>query len=83
MTAARSSVDMSSGARATRRFWVPMYMAISAPEKIWGLRYDGQSVTEQMLLNDSSLSISSFGTDLARNLYILSRVGIYRLVAAD
>ena len=51
--------------------------------KIWGLRYDGQSVTEQMLLNDSSLSISSFGTDLARNLYILSRVGIYRLVAAD
>ena len=52
--------------------------------KIWGLRYDGQSVTEQMLLNDSSLFISSFGTDLARNLYILSYgMGIYRLAAAD
>ncbi len=49
--------------------------------KIWGLRYDGEFVTEQMLLVDSSLFITSFGQDLAGNLYILSRnEGIYRLV---
>jgi len=52
--------------------------------KIWGLRYDGQSVTEHMLLVDSDLSITSFGQDLAGNLYILSwNEGIYRLVLAE
>ena len=48
--------------------------------KIWGLRYDGTSVTEHRLLVDSDLSITSFGQDLAGNLYILSRnEGIYTL----
>jgi len=52
--------------------------------KIWGLRYDGKSLTEQMLLVDSDLSITSFGQDEDRNLYILSRnTGIYRLVPAQ
>ena len=52
--------------------------------KIWGLRYEGGSVTEQMLLVDTDLSITSFGQDLARNLYILSRnEGIYQLVPAQ
>ena len=51
--------------------------------RIWGLRYDGRSVTKQMLLVDSDLSITSFGQDLAHNLYVLSRNdGIYRLVPA-
>ena len=51
---------------------------------IWGLRYDGVSVTEQMLLVQSDLSITSFGQDLARNLYILSRnQGIYRLIPSE
>ena len=51
--------------------------------KIWGLRYDGASVGEQMLLVDSDLFITSFGQDLALNLYVLSRdEGIYRLVPA-
>ena len=49
--------------------------------KIWGLRYDGNTVTEHMLLVDSDLSITSFGQDLAGNLFILSRNdGIFRLV---
>ena len=48
--------------------------------RIWGLRSDGESVTEQMLLVDSDLLITSFGRDLSGNLYILSRRdGIYRL----
>ncbi len=53
--------------------------------RIWGLRYDGQSVTEQLLLVDSDLFISSFGQDLARNLYILSYFEgtIYRLIPAE
>ena len=49
--------------------------------RIWGLRYDGGSVTEHLLLVNSSVSITSFGQDLDLNLYILSRDdGIYRLV---
>ena len=49
--------------------------------KIWGLRYDGESVTEQILLLDSDLSITSFGQDLVGNLHILSHnEGIYHLV---
>ena len=52
--------------------------------KIWGLRYDGESVTEHMLLDDSPLSISSFGQDLAHNSYVLSwNSGIYRLVPSE
>ncbi|MFQ5933715.1 MAG: glucose dehydrogenase, partial [Dehalococcoidia bacterium] len=52
--------------------------------KIWGLRYDGENVTEQMLLVDSDLSITSFGQDMAGNLYVLSRnEGIYHLVPAE
>ena len=52
--------------------------------KIWGLRYDSESVTEQILLVDSSLSLTSFGQDLAGNLYLLSRdEGIYRLIPAQ
>ena len=56
--------------------------------KIWGLRYDGNAVTEHGLLVDSTLSITSFGQDLANNLYILSFIispdkGIFRLVPAQ
>ena len=52
--------------------------------KILGLRYDGESVIEQMLLVDSSLSLTSFGQDLAGNLYLLSRdEGIYRVIPAQ
>ena len=52
--------------------------------KIWGLRYDAGSVSEQKLLADSGLRITSFGVDLAGNIYILSRnSGIYRLVPKD
>lgn len=51
---------------------------------IWGLRYDGVSVTEQALVVQSDLSITSFGQDLAQNLYILSRnQGIYRLIPTE
>ena len=52
--------------------------------RIWGLRYDGLAVTESARLVDSfTLDISSFGQDLARNLYVLSyNGGIYRLVPA-
>jgi glucose/arabinose dehydrogenase len=49
--------------------------------KIWGLHYDGRTVADPTLLVDSNLSITSFGRDVAGNLYILSRdEGIYRLV---
>ena len=52
--------------------------------KIWGLRHDGASVTEQALLLDSDLSISSFGLDLEGTLYVLSRNdGIYRVVPPE
>ena len=40
--------------------------------RIWGLIYDGQEVSDAQLLLDSSLQISSFGEDEARELYILS-----------
>ena len=51
--------------------------------KIWGLRYNGQNVTEQALLVDSELLITSFAEDSQGNLYVLSRnEGIYRLVLA-
>lgn len=48
--------------------------------KIWGIRYDGRTVTRHDLLVDSGLSITSFGEDRAGNFYILSRYqGIYVL----
>jgi len=52
--------------------------------RIWYLRYDGISVTEQALLVDSDLSITSFGQDLEGTLYVLSRnEGIYLVVSAE
>ena len=42
---------------------------------IWALDYDGSVVTENILLVDSGLSITSFGQALAGNLYILARQG--------
>jgi glucose/arabinose dehydrogenase len=51
---------------------------------IWALAYDGNVVTENMLLTESGLSITSFGEDLAGNLYILDREGgIYTLVQTE
>lgn len=51
---------------------------------IWALAYDGNVVTHNMLLTDSGLSITSFGEDLAGNLYILDREGgIYTLVETE
>lgn len=51
---------------------------------IWALAYDGTAVTENKLLVDSGLSITSFGVDLAGNLYILDRQGgIYTLVETE
>jgi len=51
---------------------------------IWALAYDGDEVTENRLLVDSGLSITSFGEDLAGNLYILDRQGgIYTLVETE
>ncbi len=53
--------------------------------RIWGLRYNGETVTEQALLFDSSLSISSFGRDQQGELYVLEHRSsggkIYRFVA--
>jgi len=52
--------------------------------KIWGMRYDGTSVTYKLLLEDSRLNISSFGQDLEGEVYVLSRyTGIYRLADPD
>ncbi len=48
---------------------------------IWALGYQDGSETRNVLLARSGLSITSFGQDLAGNLYILSREGgIYTLV---
>ena len=48
--------------------------------KIWGLRYDGAVVTEQRLLIDSDLQITTFAQDSRGDLYVLSRdEGIFRL----
>jgi len=52
--------------------------------EIWALAYNGSVVTENTLLVDSGLSITSFGEDLAGNLYILDQQGgIYTLVEAE
>jgi glucose/arabinose dehydrogenase len=52
--------------------------------RIWGLRYDGAQVTEQRLLLDSSLLLSSFGVDPRGELYAVDHNdgGLYRLVQA-
>jgi len=51
---------------------------------IWALAYNGSAVAENKLLVVSSLSITSFGVDLAGNLYILDRQGgIYTLVQTE
>jgi glucose/arabinose dehydrogenase len=51
---------------------------------IWALSYNGSDVIENILLVDSDLNITSFGEDLAGNLYILDRQGgIYTLVQAE
>ncbi|HSW35487.1 MAG TPA: PQQ-dependent sugar dehydrogenase [Candidatus Limnocylindrales bacterium] len=52
--------------------------------KIWALDYRSEAVKANILLAESGLSITSFGEDLAGNLYILSRQGgIYTLVPAN
>lgn len=40
--------------------------------KIWALRYDGDQVSENLEIVDSSLTISAFGEDQSGELYILS-----------
>lgn len=51
---------------------------------VWGMRYDGTSVTDSIRLAESGLNITSFGQDLAGEIYILSRNdGIYRLARPD
>ena len=51
---------------------------------IWALGYSDNTVTRNILIAESGLSITSFGEDLAGNLYILSRKGgIYTLVQKD
>ena len=51
---------------------------------IWGMRYDGTSVTDSLLLAESQLNITSFGQDLTGEIYVLSRnAGIYRLTSPD
>jgi glucose/arabinose dehydrogenase len=52
--------------------------------KIWGFRYDGGLREGPTLLAAPGLFITSFGLDLAGDLYILSRdSGIYRLAPAE
>jgi glucose/arabinose dehydrogenase len=51
---------------------------------IWALGYQDSVVIQNILLTESDLQISSFGEDLAGNLYILSRQGgIYTLVQKE
>jgi glucose/arabinose dehydrogenase len=48
--------------------------------KIWALGYSNNTVTRNILLAESGLKITSFGEDLAGNLYILAKEGsIYML----
>ena len=48
--------------------------------QIWALRYDGQKVTEFLLLADTGLRIASFGEARDGELFVLSQnSGIYRL----
>ena len=43
--------------------------------KIWALRHDGAAVTEQMLIADTGLSISSFGEDPSGEVYVVTFEG--------
>ncbi len=46
---------------------------------VWGLRHDGQTVTEHIVLAKVDAQITSFGEDQSGNVYILSRDdGIYQ-----
>jgi glucose/arabinose dehydrogenase len=50
--------------------------------RIWAVRYDGDSITQNGLIVDSALMVTSFGTDESGNLYVLASDGhIYRFVA--
>ena len=50
--------------------------------KIWALRYRDGGATDQRLLLDTNLSISSFGTDENHEVYVVDLKGaIYRIVA--
>ncbi len=52
--------------------------------RIWGLRYDGATVTQQALLIDSPLHIPSFGEDENAELSVLDFDGrIYQLIDAS
>jgi len=52
--------------------------------RIWAIRHNDGAIVDDKLLVDSSLYITSFGRDLAGNLYILSQFeGIYRLVPVE
>jgi hypothetical protein len=52
--------------------------------KIWGIRYDGQAITEHALLLDTNLTITSFGQDSNGEVYILTRAqGVYKLMLKD
>ena len=51
---------------------------------IWALRYDGQRVTEHLMIVATGLQITSFGRDRNGELYVLSRNdGIFRLTEGD
>ncbi len=43
--------------------------------RIWGLRTNGKTVTEQMLLLESGRSISAFGMDEQKELYLADLSG--------
>lgn len=47
--------------------------------KIWGLWYDGQSIVRHSLLAESRLVITTFGEDVAGNIYVLDAGGIFHL----
>ncbi len=50
--------------------------------RLWGLVYDGNTVTHNALLLNSRLTISSFGIDHAGEVYLLAFDGfVYRLLA--
>ena len=52
--------------------------------KIWALNYHDNAVIRNILLVESGLNITSFGEDLAGNLYILSREGgIFTIVQTE
>ena len=52
--------------------------------RIWALKYDGATVTDQALLVDTDLQIPSFGVDERNRLYILAFDGrIYRFAGPD